>query len=88
MSIGFTIWNVVMYSTMPRAFLGASLMSVMIALWRSLGSISPIGLADEDLVLADRAVARAVEGGGGLLLDDDPRHLGFGLSPCRKTRVR
>ena len=41
MSTGFTIWNVVMYSTMPRAFLGASLMSVMIALRRSLGSSSP-----------------------------------------------
>ena len=34
-----------------------------------------IGLADEDLVLADRSVARAVEGGRGLLLDDDARHL-------------
>ena len=41
MSTGFTIWKVVMYSTMPRAFLGASLMSVMMALRRSLGSSSP-----------------------------------------------
>lgn len=31
MSVGFTSWNVAMYSTMPRAFFGASWMSWMTA---------------------------------------------------------
>ena len=41
MSIGLVRKNVAVYSTMPRAFLGASVMSWMIALRRSLGSTSP-----------------------------------------------
>src|SRR5262249_15209982 len=38
---GFTIWKVAVYSTMPRALRGASLMSWMTALCGSLGSSSP-----------------------------------------------
>ena len=41
MSIGFTSWNVAVYSTMPRALRGASLMSWMMALCGSFGSSSP-----------------------------------------------
>ena len=41
MSTGLTMKNVAMYSTMPFAFLGASVMSVMIELCESIGSSSP-----------------------------------------------
>ena len=41
MSIGFTRKNVALYSTLPFAFLGASLMSLMIVLCGSFGSSSP-----------------------------------------------
>ena len=41
MSTGLAIWKVAEYSTKPRAFLGARLRSVMMALRGSLGSTSP-----------------------------------------------
>ena len=41
MSTGFRIVNVAEYSTLPRAFLGACSMSVMIAFNGCLGSSSP-----------------------------------------------
>lgn len=41
MSTGFTIVKVAMYSTLPFAFRGASLISVMMAFFGSLGSTSP-----------------------------------------------
>jgi hypothetical protein len=46
MSIGFTSWKVVVYSTIPRAFLGAFWISVMMALCGSLGSSSPVALPE------------------------------------------
>src|SRR6185503_5282282 len=44
MSTGLTIVNVVLYSTLPLALRGASRMSVMTALRRSAGSISPTAM--------------------------------------------
>jgi hypothetical protein len=40
-SVGLTSVNVVTYSTLPRAFRGASSMSVMTAFFGSAGSSSP-----------------------------------------------
>jgi len=62
---------------MPRAFLGALPMSVMMGCGRP-GIELAIGLADQDFILAGGAGRRAHEGGRGLLFDDDLWSLRFG----------
>src|SRR6516164_11282133 len=69
-SIGFTNWNEAVYSTMPRALRGASVMSWMIALCGSLGSSSPKA-RPVSIVLSRAAENRALECGRDLCVDDN-----------------